>query len=231
MTDGTLHIVEAVDLAKAAQAGWAATHAAEGLERGAVEALRYAAELAGPGATTRLVDGPAIDCLMAELERSRATLVAVGTHGVGRAAGALLGHVSTTLVHEAPCSVLVARACPDPDAFPRSIVLGLDGSEHSAVTARSALELRDRFGVPLRTLVAVGGKGADVEAARAVAPDLEVVPGRPVDELVAASSDADLVVVGSHGLHGLRSLGSVSERVAHHARCTVLVVRPARLPE
>jgi nucleotide-binding universal stress UspA family protein len=32
-------------------------------------------------------------------------------------------------------------------------------------------------------------------------------------------------VVGSRGLQGMRSLGSVSERVAHEARCSVLVVR------
>jgi nucleotide-binding universal stress UspA family protein len=31
--------------------------------------------------------------------------------------------------------------------------------------------------------------------------------------------------MGSRGLHGLRSLGSVSERVAHDAGCSVLVVR------
>jgi nucleotide-binding universal stress UspA family protein len=31
--------------------------------------------------------------------------------------------------------------------------------------------------------------------------------------------------VGSRGLHGVRALGSVSERVAHDARCSVLVIR------
>ena len=34
-----------------------------------------------------------------------------------------------------------------------------------------------------------------------------------------------LVVVGSRGLHGLAALGSVSERVAHSAACSTLVVR------
>jgi nucleotide-binding universal stress UspA family protein len=36
--------------------------------------------------------------------------------------------------------------------------------------------------------------------------------------------DADILVVGSRGLHGLKSLGSISERVAHQAACSVLVV-------
>ena len=47
---------------------------------------------------------------------------------------------------------------------------------------------------------------------------------QPVAALVERSRRTDLVVVGSRGLHGLHALGSVSERVAHHARCSVLVV-------
>ena len=39
---------------------------------------------------------------------------------------------------------------------------------------------------------------------------------------------ADLIVLGSHGRKGLERflLGSVSDAVAHHARCSVEVVRP-----
>ena len=43
--------------------------------------------------------------------------------------------------------------------------------------------------------------------------------------LLAAAADADLLVVGSRGLHGLRALGSVSERVAHQAHSSVMIVR------
>ena len=43
----------------------------------------------------------------------------------------------------------------------------------------------------------------------------------------AAAESVSLVAVGSRGLTGLRALGSVSERVAHRARCSVLVARPA----
>jgi nucleotide-binding universal stress UspA family protein len=46
--------------------------------------------------------------------------------------------------------------------------------------------------------------------------------------LVEAAAGADLLVVGSRGLHGLRALGSVSERVAHRASCSTLVVRSAK---
>ena len=54
-----------------------------------------------------------------------------------------------------------------------------------------------------------------------------MVAQHPVVALVEAARDADLLIVGSRGLHGLKALGSVSERVAHDASCSVLVVRIA----
>jgi nucleotide-binding universal stress UspA family protein len=50
---------------------------------------------------------------------------------------------------------------------------------------------------------------------------------RALDSLNVASEAAGLVVVGSRGLRGVRALGSLSERLAHEARCSVLVVRGA----
>lgn len=53
--------------------------------------------------------------------------------------------------------------------------------------------------------------------------------GHPVDVIVntAAREKADLIVMGSRGLGGLQSflLGSVSDRVLHHAHCPVLIVK------
>jgi nucleotide-binding universal stress UspA family protein len=54
----------------------------------------------------------------------------------------------------------------------------------------------------------------------------EPLAAEPVRALVVASANADLVVVASRWLHGLKSVRSVSERVAHEARCSTLIVRP-----
>lgn len=53
-------------------------------------------------------------------------------------------------------------------------------------------------------------------------------PGRAICEL-ATNWNADLIVVGSRGLKGLKEmfLGSVSNYVTHHAPCSVMIVRNA----
>ena len=47
----------------------------------------------------------------------------------------------------------------------------------------------------------------------------------PDDGLVEASQTVDLLLMGSRGLQGVAALGSTSERVAHRAASSVLIVR------
>jgi nucleotide-binding universal stress UspA family protein len=80
-------------------------------------------------------------------------------------------------------------------------------------------------------------RAAEAEAADAVeevgraAPEIEVwgdvSNDSPAKALVEASKDAALLVVGSRGLGGFERLllGSVSQQVAQHAQCPVLIVR------
>jgi universal stress protein A len=52
--------------------------------------------------------------------------------------------------------------------------------------------------------------------------------GSPKTEIVRIAQErgADLIVVGSHGRHGVKLLlGSTATSVIHHARCDVLAVR------
>jgi nucleotide-binding universal stress UspA family protein len=54
------------------------------------------------------------------------------------------------------------------------------------------------------------------------------VHGFPVEELVNAGKDADMIVLGSRGAGGFTRLmmGSVAGQVAQHAHCPVLLIPP-----
>ena len=219
--DGSLLLVAATDLAKAAHAGMAASHAAALLQEEAEQAMAEANEVVA--AEGKIVSGDPATVLLNEARH--ATLLAVGSHGRRRTAGILLGTVAARMLREAPCSVLIARPARDPDTWPQAIVVGVDGSAESELAVAAARAVASR-GSDLRVLSATGDQ-VDRDVAQRVAPEFEERDGRALGVLTVESETADLVVVGSRGLRGLKALGSVSERIAHHARCSVLVVRGA----
>jgi nucleotide-binding universal stress UspA family protein len=221
--------VTVVHLAEAVHTGWNAPRVAEQLQREGEAALEQAVRLIGPRARPRIVNGHAAASLLGAIERADASLVVIGSHGHHRMTEILIGGVAGELLHSAPCSVLVARAGADTERFPDSIVVGLDGSADADLALDAAEVLVARFDVPLRVIAATRGKAVDLAHAHARSPLLEVIDARPVEALVAASKIADLVIVGSRGLHGIRALGSVSERVAHQAACSVLVARSGQV--
>jgi nucleotide-binding universal stress UspA family protein len=59
---------------------------------------------------------------------------------------------------------------------------------------------------------------------------VRALSGLAADELINASEDADLLVVGARGSGGFARLlmGSVSTQVTHHALCPVVVVPASR---
>jgi nucleotide-binding universal stress UspA family protein len=174
----------------------------------------------------KVVAGRGWPRLLEEIDADRCSLVVAGARGIGRALGIVSGSTATELVHKAPCSVLIARKADD--RFPRRIVVGVDGSPQSASAFAAGRALADRFGAHLRVVVAYGGDQIDDELVEEiVGQHYQDVPEKPIDAILAGALDADLVVVGSRGLHGLAALSSVSERVAHRAPCSVLVVREA----
>ena len=221
---GRMLLVGVADVAVAVHAGFQATAIAERMENEIRSALLDAERTVAYGHAVhpRLVEGRPVSSLMSAVREEDATLVAVGSHGSGRVSGILLGGVATTLLHEAPCSVLVARSTGR--WFPRTIVVGHDGSSGAAKAHAVAQELVRRFGSRVRVIAAVGGDPLEVDGLRSVGL-VEFVERTPADALKDASQTADLMIVGSRGLHGLSALGSVSERIAHEAECSVLVVR------
>ena len=69
---------------------------------------------------------------------------------------------------------------------------------------------------------------AGLEGPRPDSVTVKAVHGFPVQELINAGKDADMLVLGSRGAGGFARLmmGSVTSQVAHHAHCPVLIVPP-----
>jgi len=201
------------------------------LEQGALDQAAADVRAAAPRlrVATKVLEGPILPTMLGELEDSNATLAAVGRHGHSRLAGRFLGSTMTALLHDAKCSVLAAGAVEEGVRFPSAIAVGYDGSEPAEAAARAAAEIARRTETPLEAVCARRGKEVPFDELQAkltgVAPGvrLSIVDDDPVDALLGAG--ADLIVVGHRGLHGMKSLGSVSERVAHKSNASVLVVR------
>lgn len=130
-------------------------HTAEEAVDEAVTSLR-AAGFAADGVVRE--GGPA-DTLLEIAAGYDAELIVVGS-GVRWLAGRLLGSVSTSLLHAAPVSVLVAHEAPRGE--PARVVAGVDGSEHATRALDAAMALLD----PRRCSVTV------LSAAKLMAPTL-----------------------------------------------------------
>jgi len=193
---------------------------------------RVRKEVAPASATGKVVFGRPADALVAEVEQEQQTLLVVGSHGRGRVAGFVVGSTANEVIRRLPCSVLVARG--GGNGFPSRVVVGVDGSPGSAAAYAVARHLSERLGAELLPVVALGGKGVDGKKIDLVVGNrreqVQESPEKPVDALLAAAADADLLVVGSRGLHGLKALGSVSERIAQRAGSSVLIVREPGSP-
>jgi nucleotide-binding universal stress UspA family protein len=191
------------------------------------------------------------------LEAARAAdLLVVGARGQGGFRGLRIGSVGQHCVTNADCPVAIVRPAEDaptpPDATPRRIAVGVDGSDASVVALDWAIAEAVRCAATLEIVAAWVFPGTagyvftmDVaipEAARevvrtalaraaAMAPGIhvrgDVHQDPPAVALEAVSRQADLLVVGSRGLGAFRGLllGAVSQHVAQHAHCSVVVVR------
>ena len=181
-----------------------------------------------PGASSELLEGPTIGRLLERLTEGNATLVAVGASSRNRGVGAIRGSVATAMLHRARASVLVARATSVPNLFPRSVVVGYDGSKGADAALLAGRDLAARLGSTLRVIAADAAAGMEADTLADLL--LEREERSALEALVDASEETDLLVVGSRGLHGLHALGSVSERLGHRAACSVLVVREGAAP-
>ncbi|MGJ7440980.1 universal stress protein [Aquipuribacter sp. MA13-6] len=216
------------------------------------------AHSASPGleVTTELVVAGPAAAVLAGAEGAH--VLVLGSRGLGGFRGLLVGSVSAEVATHAPCPVVVVRAPadgPDQPSGPTGrVVVGVDGSDVSALAVGFAFERAARRGLGLTAVrawelpaatnpwgVTVADRmqederqalAASLEPWQSRFPDVDVDPrlvnGHAGQALVAASDGAELVVVGSRGRGGFAGvlLGSVSQAVLHHACGPVAVVRP-----
>ena len=204
----------------------------------ALEAAVEAAREAGIDAAAEILPGHDARTVLLD-EASRSDLLVVASHGGSRAGGIALGSVASAAVHRASVPVLVARHAPEGVVFPESILVATDGSPD----AERAVELTARIGRGHHATVymlsvepephgdrrRIAVDAVELTAALGREPTVLRESGRAEECILAtaASGRVSLVALGSRGLAGARALGSVSERVAHRAACSVLVARHA----
>jgi nucleotide-binding universal stress UspA family protein len=203
------------------------------------EYLRAARDAARElGVVAELVDEHAHDACRRLLEFSdKQDLLVVGIHGRSRVGGILIGSVATAALHRAHIPVLVARRPPEGIEFPARIVVASDGTPMSDAAIELTARIAARHGTQVGIIGARDGEApfqpglaehaAQIRAVTGTEPVMLEAPGTPQHAVAAAARDFDasLVVTGSRGLSGVASLRSVSERIAHEAPCSVLVVR------
>jgi nucleotide-binding universal stress UspA family protein len=137
--------------------------------------------------------------------------ILVGLDGSNYSERALEWAAKEAALRNAPLRVLAVHTVPVgwsgrgvPDPVDNELVVS---------TKTSAQELTDKV---------LAGMGS----ARPSGVTVDAVNGIPADVLLQASEDADMIVLGARGGGGFSRLrlGGVSDQVAHHAHCPVVII-------
>ena len=204
--------------------------------------------------TTQVAVGAPIEVLGSEARRAQ--LLVLGDRGLGGLAGLLLGSVAVGLAAHGACPVVIVRGERGASGNEESpVVVGIDDSSISEAALAFAFDAAAARGVGLVVVHAWSPTAIDDalapvmdwDAATAeedallaerlagwerkhpeVAVRRTVVRNGAVRSLVAASREAQLVVVGYRGRGNATGLllGSVSHGALHASHCPVAIVRP-----
>jgi nucleotide-binding universal stress UspA family protein len=161
----------------------------------------------------------------------------------------LVGDDTSAALNGAPCAIAIAPSnYSQQPGMTREIGVGYDGSpesEHALSVARTlavawAAKLSALEAVSLPSYAFVGPGATDYPPQCLVEDALEriaglggvephAVYGQPAEELALYSASLDLLIVGARGYGPVGRLihGSTSQRLAHTARCPLLVLTRA----
>lgn len=140
--------------------------------------------------------------------------IVVGVEGSGGAKAALRWAIQEARFRSAVVEVVTAYSTTYVPASPDFNYVPLDTSDLAQEVKRMQDTVVDEVLDEL--------EACEVEIRRTVAR------GRAPDTLIRVAEGADMLVVGSRGRGGFRGmlLGSVSQQIAHHGDCPVVIVRP-----
>jgi nucleotide-binding universal stress UspA family protein len=141
--------------------------------------------------------------------------IVVGVDGSGHSQRALEWAIKEAAIRHAPLTVVTVH----------QLVAGYSGR---GVVYPNDAELAEkaRQAAQLETDKLLTDVGPD----RPASVTVEARSGFPVEELLNAADGADMIVIGSRGAGGFAQLlmGSISDQVARHAHCPVVIIPAER---
>ncbi len=201
-------------------------------------------------------EGEPRDVIPAVAREMEADLIAMGTYGRKGLRRMIMGSVTSGVIINSPCDVLVVKKrCEECTGEYNRILVPYDDSEPSkravgkvadiADADRGAVtiiyvvpryeemveffrtsSIQERIGEEARKVVLAGER---IAYEKGITASTVVEQGNVADKIIetAKGLESDLIVMGSHGWHGIDKaiLGSTTERVIVHASVPVLVVR------
>jgi len=189
------------------------------------------------------------EAIIQEVGKGKYDLVVIGNRGESEVETFSLGSVADKITTHAPCSVLIVKNYPvsiPKGARISKILVAIDGSENAKKALKHAVQLASKLKADIALLnvqhstlfqlkpsvTKEVGERILSEASNEVKEikfDKKLEFGNPAETIinVAEKGKYDLIVVGKRGLSTVKRffLGSVSDDVSHHAKCSVLIVR------
>lgn len=180
------------------------------------------------------VKGDPVTALV-DLTEEGLDLLVVGNRGMTEASRFLLGSVPDQVSHAARSDLLIVRTKQQrgPERPYERILIATDGSDSSIDAVDKGLDLAAKIGAEPLLVYAGHPSTAEIvwdEVATALQRDgfeRTSRQGAPADVVVEVAQErgCGLIVCGSRGMAGKLHLGSVPNRISHHAPCDFLIVK------
>ncbi|USG63764.1 universal stress protein [Brevibacillus ruminantium] len=194
--------------------------------------------------------------VIANLAKNGYAAVVMGTHGYGRMTGFLMQSVSYPTIHDVQIPVFLVPEEAKIENKWKTVLIAVDGSEHAKLAAEQAIQMGKDEGARFILLTAVippvnyagmygiGWEDAatleswgeqtirpyqEILEAAEVPFESKILIGDPATLIkdVAQENEADLIVLGHHGLGGIAGtlMGSVTFKVIHRTKTPLLIVK------